>query len=58
MFEISETPAGPDHSGLVHLMRSKTEALCGAELTGDVVAEDCPLDCPLCPLEHHDETLA
>lgn len=55
MFESYETPAGPDAQGAVHLMESKYLALCGAELTGDIVPEDCPLDCRLCHEEHpHD----
>ncbi len=51
LFKIVETPAGPDHSGNIHLMRNSLTALCGESLTGDVVSEDCPLDCPMCHLE-------
>jgi len=52
MFEIEVTSAGPDFNGNVHLMESGTLSLCGKDLTGDVVADDCDIDCLECHVIH------
>ncbi len=51
LFEIEIIPASPDFRGIIHLMVNQDKSLCGIKLTGDIVSENCPIDCPMCDAE-------